>query len=308
MLDLTPGALWAEIQAAERFRDLHLESVQKMVMEYCGEGYRTDWRGTFNENHFHESIRLTTARVIFDNPKVSVRTRRPGTQRQTALAIKHAINRWTKDTQLRRLLKRIYVCQNFSFAAVQTVMEPHPWLDPRDASIPQWPMSYQIEPDRFFFDPLSTWFGSARYVGHKYIRDKDDILEEARNKDSGWNRDAVEAIAAGAGVEELAERKDNERGSGIDRKELVCYEVWIPEKAIKDPGAGFHGSLYTLAAAPSNEGEDKVAYIREPRAYFGPRCGPYTLYGTYPVPGDPFPLSPFQAVYKQVRELNEITA
>jgi hypothetical protein len=180
-------------------------------------------------------------------------------------------------------------------------------MDPRDTSIPQWPVSYQIEPHRFFFDPLSTWFGGARYVGHKFIRDKADILEEA-DGDSGWNRDAVEAIAAGAGLDEFPERKDNDRASGVDRGELVLYEIWVPEKHIREPKDGFHGALYTLAVAQGQDGsDDKAEFIREPRAYFGPRWGPYTLYGTYPVPGDPFPLSPFAAVYRQVKELNEIT-
>jgi hypothetical protein len=310
VLDLTAKSLHAEIQAAERFRDLHLGTVEKMVQEYCGEGYRSDWQGSWTENHFNESIRLNTAKVVFDNPKVRVRTRRTGTQRPIAKAMRWAVNRWTKDTKLRRLLKRLYVTQSFSYAVAQTVMEPHPWLDPRDSSIPQWPMCYEIPGNRWFFDPLCLWYGSARYAGHKYIRDKADVLEEAKDKKKGWDRDAVEAISAGAGVEDFKERKDNERGSGIDRKELAIYEVWVPEQQMRPPSEGFHGALYTLAVAPSNSGDpddEKAGFIREPRPYYGPRCGPYTLYGVYPVPGDPYPLSPFAAMYRQIRELNEIT-
>lgn len=307
MLDLSASAIWAEIEAAINFRDLHLEMMQTMVEEYAGEGYRSDWSGSWNENHFHESIRLTTSRIVFDNPKVKVRTRRPGTQKMVAKAMRHGINRWVKDEQLRRILKRIYACQYFAFDVAMTVMEHRPCHDPRDPVEGKWPHVYEIPPSRFFFDPLSLWYGQARYAGHLFVKDKADLLVMA-DTDESWNKDAIEEIAAGAGTEDLPERKQNQDLKTMDRKEIAVYEVWVPESDLADPANGFHGGIYTLAVSHARGGDGAAAFLRDPRPYFGPRWGPYSMFGVYPVPGDPFPLSPAAAMYRQIKELNEITA
>ena len=65
-------------------------------------------------------------------------------------------------------------------------------------------MAYQLDTDRFFFDPMARWIGAARYMGHKWVRDKEDILAEARaNEALGWDVGAIRQLTENAGVEEL---------------------------------------------------------------------------------------------------------
>ena len=89
-----------------------------MIEQYVGNAYRTDLNGQWSENAFYEFIRLTTGRIIFDNPKFRVKTRRLGSQREVAKAIQYGLNRWARDAKLRRLLKRVYVQQCFAYSVV----------------------------------------------------------------------------------------------------------------------------------------------------------------------------------------------
>ncbi len=321
MLDTNASNLWLEIQAAERFRDAHLSRVQELKEKYGGIGYMDQWAGDWSENHPHQYIKLTTGKVIFNNPRVRVNTRRPGTQRFIAQAMTHGHNRWMRDIELQKTLKNVYVTQNFGFGVIQTVSEPQPWADPRDPSVYHWPACYEIQPDRFFFDPFAFEFRHARYSGHKFVRDKEDLMDEAEdNPSSGWDRDAIASLSSNQGIEDLPERDDT-RGQSLDRNEIVCYELWVPEHRMQDPKDGFHGTIFTVAiggqqqesqreiidGSSNNRSTDtKATYIRAPRAYYGPRWGPYTLFGVYPMPGDPFPLSPLSAAYGQMRELNDM--
>ncbi len=305
MLDTSASSLWMEIEAAERFRDSHLAQVDDLVNFYTGSAYKgegNDW----SENHMFEYIRLNTSKIVFDNPKVRVTSGRRS-QLQIATALQHGSNRNSRETSLRKLLKNIFVSQCFCWDAVQTVVQPQPWVDPRTSKTYHWPMSYQIDRSRFFFDPLCRVFGGARYAGHKWLRDKDDILREAET-DKTWNKKAIEGIAADTGTEDLPERTGGNGRNSIQRKEILAYELWIPEIELGDPEQGYNGALYTIAIGAGNSDNPNAHEIREPRAYYGPRWGPYTLFGVYPVPGDPWPLSPFVANYAQMSELNNIVS
>ena len=303
MLDLSAANLWMEIEAAIQFRDSHLAQVDDLVDFYTGPAYHSGGQ-SWSENHMFEYIRLNTSKIVFDNPKTRVTTSRRS-QTEIAKALQHGSNRNSRETGLRKLLKNVFVSQCFAFDAVQTVAEPQPWMDPRTGETYHWPMSYQIDRNRFFFDPLCRVFGHARYVGHMWVRDKDDVLREAET-DSTWNKKALQDVAADAGTEDLPERRTGGR-SNLSRKEILAYELWIPEVELDDPAKGYNGGLYTIALGSGSQGEDTEAYeIREPRPYYGPRWGPYTMFGVYPVPGDPYPLAPFVVNFPQMAELNDI--
>jgi hypothetical protein len=52
-------------------------------------------------------------------------------------------------------------------------------------------------------------------------------------------------------------------------------------------------------------GSDSMAReLRKPRRYYGPRWGPYTLFGAYDVPRSAWPMGPLQAHEGQVQEVN----
>ncbi len=100
-----PNKLWDEIGAAERLRDAHLRTMQKQVDRYVGPFWKSDGAGEFQrENHIYEYISLMVPRLIHDNPKVRLKSRRPGPQDLVAEALEHALNRWSADSNLRDTL------------------------------------------------------------------------------------------------------------------------------------------------------------------------------------------------------------
>jgi hypothetical protein len=147
-------------------------------------------------------------------------------------------------------------------------------------------------------------------MGHCWIVDREDLLERAKTED-GWNKDVIERIAANTGIEEL--RGSFDKGRNIpDRKELVLYEVWVPELRDEDrekidEATGlqmFNGTIYTVLKGQNANDDAESEFVREPRPYWGPRSGPYTMFGVYTVPDDPYPLSPIVAIVPQMDDVN----
>ena len=87
MLKTTPSNLYEEILAAERHRNKHLEYYDDIVKKYAGSAMGSgDTDEMLTENHIYEYLSLTIPRLIHDNPRVSINTRRPATQGETATA------------------------------------------------------------------------------------------------------------------------------------------------------------------------------------------------------------------------------
>jgi hypothetical protein len=139
---------------------------------------------------------------------------------------------------------------------------------------------------------------------HRYLIDKEDLIQLAKEKPGeGWNLDVIKSVSAGAKVDEV----QRDQRFAVHRKEVVIYEVWFPElddeKRTREEG--FNGMIYTLAYGQNVEGLTKdPQYIREPRPFYGPRWGPYVLFGAYIVPDVAFPLGPLTAVAAQNEQLN----
>ena len=86
MLDCSPGNLHNEILSAEQFRDSHIGYLDDLIEQYIGPAYNND--GSMDnylpENHIYEFLSLNVPRLIYDNPRVHVSTRRPVSQRHVA--------------------------------------------------------------------------------------------------------------------------------------------------------------------------------------------------------------------------------
>ena len=307
MLDTSASNLYSEIQAAERYRDSHLEHYRDIIGEYVGPAGPNGDRGeAAPDNHVYEYLSLTVPRIVHDNPRVETRTRRPMSQGDSAAALEHGINRWIRDTDVRSTLIRVAYDMLISFGATITTQEPARTYDPGAGLKSYWPQCYRIPSRRLIVDPLALSFDQARYVGHMWIRDKEDLLEEAKN-DPTWNADVLERLAADVGTEDYY---DQHRGRDVpSRNEVVCYDIWVPEMELDDsPGVefGFHGTIYTITVGQTNgqSDPDKVDYIRKPRPYYGPKSGPYSFFGAYYVPDSSYPLSPIMASLGQADELN----
>lgn len=124
------------------------------------------------------------------------------------------------------------------------------------------------------------------------------------DREEGWDKEAIREAAA----------SDSRRDKGNqrlypDRDEIVVYEVWCPDYEMDEsPGSdmGFHGTIITLAACQSPDGSSPLGkFLRKPRPFYGPRTGPYSMFGVYKVPDSPIPLSPLLAVEAQISDLNE---
>ena len=303
MLDVTPQNLYLEIEAAETLRDSYLESFDDIVDRFTGEAYQEGHGISVPENHVYEYLSLTVPKLIYDNPRVHVSTRRPVTQRGVAEAIEHGINRWIRDTRVRDVLERVAYDMLIAYGVILTSESPQPGHSPSDANAPHWPMCYRIPPQRFFMDPIAGDLSEARFIGPKWVRDKSDLIENAEFDDT-WNKEALESLSENTGIDSLERNRDEVP----DRHEIVGYEIWVPEigmPTIDDNDLGFNGTIYTVGvSAPDENGKKKSDFIREPRNFYGPRHGPYSLFGVYNVPGRPYPLSPIVATLGQMDDLN----
>jgi len=318
MLKTTPQALMAEIDSAIAYRDTHLEGYEDKVARYHGPYYNSDGADGSQyspENTYYEYVSLMVPRLVFDNPRVQVSSRRPGTQQDVAEALRHGMNRWSRDAKLRKLLVEVASDMLLGYG-VCLVRPDHkkkyasPNATPFKADeTPAWPACERIAPRRFFVDPEAERIESARFMGHMWRMDKEDLEELARTREEqGWNLDAIESL----GRQEDPNRKHGYGYEGTpDRKEVYCYEIYVPEVELDDspgPKAGFHGTIYTLGCSQplgSDDEDNASAFVRDPRPYYGPPSGPYVMFGAYKVPDRVYPLSPLTAVEAQVTDLND---
>ena len=310
MLDVTPTNMMAEIRSAERLRDGHIAGMADQVERFHGPYYsEVSDTGAYNgENHYYEYVSLIVPRLIYDNPRVRVRTRRPGTQGMVAEATRHGLNRWVREVRLRKTLTELATDMVFNFGVLLVTEENNRGLNPIDhpqmPGTPMWPKVSRISQQRFIVDPVATCMEDARFAGHKWVRDKADLLKMAKDDpDAGWNAEAIEKMATTSDGRELGRKSNNDLP---DRDEVVAYEIWVPEVDLDESlGAdeGFHGTIYTISVNTSGD-DEKTAFIRKPRPYYGPRWGPYVFFGLYKVPDSFYPLSPLVAVEGQIRDLN----
>jgi hypothetical protein len=310
MLDLSFDSIRREVESAERFRDTHLSSLRTMVEKYHGPAFRDDRADPYiddPENFGHEYVSLVLPRIIHDTPKFRVKLGEPMLDLMIGRRLQIAINRWSRITKLRRTLERVATDMLFTYGVALTVSEPRPEVRKTDGKEPYLPRVYRISPERFFMDPAATHIEDARFMGHCYAMDKNDLVARAEN-DKTYDLEAILSIPSGTDLDEI--RDDNGRDIE-DRKELAVYEVWVPESdesaaeeidELLGPGM-VNGTIYTFVKGRSKSSKWD-GYIRKPIPYFGPRNGPYTVFGVYTVPDDPYPLSPLMAIQSQVEDLN----
>ena len=310
MLNCEPQNLLAEVQAAERYRDEHMRSYDRRRRRFMGPSYSGDeLEGYEPENHEFEYISLLLPKTVFDNPRVKIMSTRMGPIQDIASAIQAGMNRWIRDVKLRKTLVRVGVDTYMCWGATVVRMEadnarvPPMWSG---VATPYRPIVERISPKRVFWDPLALDISEARFVGHMWVRDKEDLINVAKSHpEDGWDLDAVMSVSDDSGIDKLD--RDNKYGTPT-RKEVVCYEMYVPGYQIEgEPGPeeGFNGAIFTIAVSGSTEtGGKKAAGIRKPRMYYGPPEGPYTIFGIYPVPDETAPLSPTVAIQAQVETLN----
>ena len=312
MLKLDLHSMMREVEAAEDFRDQHLSEWRRLIERFHGPAYRAiDTHEDDPENFVHEYVALLLPRIVHDSPKVRVKSARPVSQSMTAGLLQVGVNRWCKMTKVRNTLERIATDMLLGYGVGMVVNEPRKGYREIDGAEPFLPRLYRISPDRFFIDPAATNIEDTRYMGHCCVIDRDDLLAQAERED-GWDEEVINRVADNSGVDEVREGYSGKREIP-DRKEMVVYEVFVPEVRDEDieeiDGAlgaqVFSGTIYTMIKGQSADGKKSDAgFARKPRPYYGPRTGPYTVFGVYTVPDDPYPLSPILALVPQMDDVN----
>jgi hypothetical protein len=312
MMKFDLASLVREIESAESFRDTHLVEWKSLIERFHGPSYRESREQMDDpENFILEYIALLLPRIVHDNPTVRVKSARPVSQSEAAGVLQVGINRWCKMVGIRNTLERIATDMLLAYGVALTVNEPRKGYVTSLTEDPYLPRVYRISPDRFFIDPAATHLDEARYMGHCWITDRDDLLASAES-DKTWDIDVIERVAANTGVSDVRDDTDIDRNIP-DRKELVVYEVWVPElhdeaaeliDSVTDR-AMFNGTIYTVVKGQAESGKKAtMGMARAPRPYYGPRTGPYTVFGAYTVPDDPYPLSPIMALMPQIDDVN----
>lgn len=297
--------LWAEITYAEGVRDSHLKAMAEIVSTLHGSAYVGKEVGGASrpariENHPFEFVSLVVPRLIYDNPRFSVNTKRMGDAQQIAEAIGHGINRWVLDINLRKTLTRLAYDMLISYSAALVCPQPVKAYDPSPESTAHRPQVTRLPPSWFGFDPMALDYSLSRYAFHCYPVDLDDLKDF---EGDGWDTKAIADIAADG--KDANPHKRLSEGSP-ERSTVMVYEVWIPDdfKSVKGhpgPSEGYHGTIHTLAGRSGGG-----VKIREPRPFYGPSWGPYAFGGVYSVPDSPYPLSPLVATKDQQDELSAV--
>jgi len=311
-----PEHLMEEVQAAVRFRNQHLKHLDEQLQRFRGPAWRKDGYSVGSdyapENTYYEYVSLMIPKLIFDNPRVQVQSRKPGPANDVATAIRYGLNRWVRDCVLRKRLVELATDMLFSFG-VAVVKESYadangisvslPTKEVQEPSKPMWPVVERVCQKQFIIDPGCERPSDALYMGHEFRRRRKDLLAMAETG-KGWDKEAIREAAASE-----AYAKDGKDAKYPDRDEITVYEIWVPDMKLDEspgPEMGFHGTILTLASVVGPNGAQPVGkYIRKPRPYYGPRTGPYSIFGVYKVPDSPIPLSPLTAVESQINDLNQ---
>jgi len=307
MLKLDKEQLRNEITAARAWRDKHLASWSDQVNRFSGSSYKDSYTGAGMspaadpENFAYSYIGLVLPKLAYDVPRVEIEADDPIVDGMTAELLESAMNRWCMRSSLRRSLQRVATDMLFMWGVAMVTREPVESMrriDPHHMGTS--PRVYRISPEHFILDPAADSFEEARFMGHSYAVDHDDLIKKAED-DEYYDLEAVKKLTTGGSSGDY-KFKYGERRDIPDRDQIICTEIWVPEHELDDhPKDGKHnGTIYIIGEG--SEGD--VEIIAEPRPYFGPPTGPYTMFGAYCVPSDQFPLGPLTAADQLIQELN----
>ena len=314
---LSPDKCLEEVNAAIRMTRSYMACGLDQMRRYVGPYFVREGNDeqAYPENHYFSYVSLIVPKIIYRNPRVRATTVRGGGARLAAAAIEHGLNRWVRDNDIRKFLSQgPAVDMMFGWGIVMAANEPRASQQPLETPrgkirTPFLPRLYRISPNDFFQDPGARCERELRFRGHIIRRDKEDLVAEAE-KDDSWNIDAVRMLEATGDID------NNERDGSrapfrrqahqVDRNQVEYFEVWVPELGVEDGDTRYNGQLLTLSRVMGSDGHIKNAWLREPRDYYGPRRGPYSVFGCYYASDSALPLAPLPAVEMNIRTLNEL--
>lgn len=301
MLSLDPDRLAEEITRAEEFRRKHTNQTRAIVQRYVSNYFRMDMTAEATpENSIFAYVAYMLPELWYANPSVRVNAKSPIQDQQIADSMEQGLRAWLSETDFTNQGQQVTRDSMMGYGAMMVGLEPRDFpgdatqtqIDPNNPEASAQalrPFAIRIPPDQLVMDPRCESPESARYLGHVYYMDKEQLEADPDR----WPADLVAKLteqprddnANGAGQNERAVRY----GDSADRKRVKLVDLWIPE----------HNMLLTLA----HQGDGASNLILRQETYVGPPEGPYEVFGFYQIPGDPYPMGPIQPIMEQLEEM-----
>jgi len=281
--------LWAEITQAEKTRDDHLNGVNRLTREYVGRWYRgnKDWStasqavddSEINPEPFSYSfVSNMLPSLIYDNPSVVVKARRVIGHRTVGQAMQSGLRSLIEDINYKQETERAVLDMLFFQGILLHFIED----DTRWSDGAVRPNIKRIDFRCFGIDPLASCVEDAEYMYHWYYVDKEDLLA-----DPAISPDAIDKLQIAYEDDKNEPFRKPDRSS-LKRNQVLLYSIWIRR-------------TNTIRVLAKNSTPVEVYPERQ---WYGPEWGPYKVFQAYPVPGQPYPLSPLLAVQDQVIDMN----
>lgn len=328
MLKTTADALWQEWSTATEVLEQRQHVLRDLTARYHGPCYEMRKAGDYAQdydilNYGLAMVKNLQPACVAENPRPIVQSKRPEVQEAEAKALELALRRWIEEVSLRDTLDKLLVDFAMTYGVAHLTREPAPGEQEHSDPI-YWPQLNRLPQEYFAWDQEAKSWETTRWRGHRWYIDKDDLKQRAKdNPDEGWNLETIERLTPNAKSHwQYDDADDDRRKSGL-REQVEIIEIWVPEvtadearreadEAGKSPAQlGYHGSLYYIAFGVLDGGTGaqppaQAHQVRAPQPYYGPRTGPYYLYGAYDVPNESAPLGPLTASDGQTRAANEI--
>jgi hypothetical protein len=321
VISLDPAKLMTERLAQKKARDQRLVGALDLVQRYPGPWWNEPPGPTTSfdaENSSFEYVSFAMSQLVWANPRWRVSTRRPRAQEMVAEAIGFGMNRWTVDGDMKTTLEDLAVDYSFCWGVghVTPVRRPETY-EAEDPAM--WPQFSRISPSDFGFDQRCPNWRRARMLWHDYRIDKEDLVEVAkrdrelpRDQREGWNLEAVRNLQETSDAERNLARA-NAWGRGIyedapDRDQVTLTSVYLPTTKLPNkpgPEEGFNGTVVTLGTG--GDGDRTAVEVQKARPFYGPRWGPYTVFGCYIVPDSPFPLAALVASGGHIEQASRLS-
>lgn len=275
--------LFREVEESEKVRDDHLEGVNQIIREYVGRWYNktADDIESNPEPYSYAFISNILPALIYENPSVIVKARRVIGHRMVSEAMQSGIKGWLEDVPFKEEVERVVL----DFLFFQGVLMHYLEDDTRWSAGAVRPNVFRVDPRHFGVDSLCDHVDHAEFMFHSYWVDHDDLLA-----DPAVLPDALARIQARQGSTEEEDKKGPFKmgdAASLKRRRVKVYSIWSRRS----------NTIRVMAKEP------QALELYQERPYYGPYCGPYSVFQAYPVPGRPYPLSPLIAIQDQVLDL-----
>lgn len=294
MFDPTTEDLWKEVQAAIAETEQQTKPVGDLVRRYTGRWYRKDQGDTDPdpENFGFAFLSNILPQLAIDNPQATVKSSRVVGHEVVSQAMTDGTNTYIDESTWTQ--RHLPVLADFCFTRGVTLH----FLD-EDSRFSRGyvtPAVKRVPPERFFQDALAEDSEEDEFRGHWFYADLEDLQNDERAlpdavaqltpQDTNEN---TSAASSGDDDGRGAKRAYRKPSAGeLGRRRVKVFSVWMRRK----------NTIRVLA-----EGS-KAVELYEETPYYGEPGGPYVTYDAYPVPSQPWPLSPLIAVEDQSIDLN----